>query len=204
MSHLHLSLGSLAGMWFGMMALMMGPTVWPWIAAFDRIDAASTGRAARMVASTIFASGYLAAWLIYAVAAAAVQLLLARAGTLDGLSSLAPAAGAAILAFAGLYQFTPLKQACLTHCRNPLSFFLTRWRDDASGKFRMGFGHGVFCVGCCWALMATSLAVGVMSLWWMAALALLTFAEQVTPWGERLRTPIGVALIAGAGLRLWG
>lgn len=203
MSHLHVSIGSLAGMWFGMMALMMGPAVWPWIAAFDRMGAGTSGRVARIAASAMFAGGYLAAWLIYAIAAAAAQLLLMRAGTLDALSGLTPAAGALVLAIAGLYQFAPIKQACLTHCRNPLSFFLTRWRDDATGRFRMGFGHGLFCVGCCWALMATSLAVGVMSLWWMAALALATFAEQVAPWGERLRSPLGLVLLAAAALRLW-
>lgn len=203
MGHLHVSFGPLAGMWFGMMALMMGPTVWPWIAAFDRIGGTGTGRAARAAASTIFTSGYLAAWLIYAVAAASLQLLLARAGTFDAVSGLAPIVGAGVLAIAGLYQFAPLKQACLMHCRNPLSFFLARWHDGPAGHFRMGFGHGLFCVGCCWALMASSLAVGVMSLWWMVALTVVAFVEQVAPWGDRLRVPVGIALLAGAVFRLW-
>ncbi len=203
MSHLHVTFGPLIAMWFGMMALMMGPTVWPWIRAFDRLGHSSTSLAARTAASATFTSGYLAAWLIYAVAAAAVHLLLASAGQLDAMSGLAPAAGAGLLTLAGLFQFAPLKRACLLHCRNPLSFFLSRWRDGASGGFRMGFGHGLFCVGCCWALMATSLAVGVMSLWWMAALAAIAFVEQVVPGGHRLRIPLGIALIVGAGLRLW-
>jgi predicted metal-binding membrane protein len=193
----------LAAMWFGMMALMMGPTVWPWIRAFDRLGNAGAGVAARAGASAIFTSGYFAAWLIYAVAAAALQLLLARAGSFDAMRGLAPAAGAGLLALAGVFQFAPLKHACLMHCRNPLSFFLSRWRDGASGGFRMGFGHGLFCVGCCWALMATSLAVGVMSLWWMAALAAIAFVEQVVPGGDRLRIPLGVGLLIAAALRLW-
>lgn len=193
----------LTAMWFGMMALMMGPTVWPWIRAFDRLGNSSTSAAARTAASAIFTSGYLAAWLIYAVAAAAVQVLLAGAGQLDALSGLTPAAGAGLLALAGVFQFAPLKRACLMHCRNPLSFFLSRWRDGASGGFRMGFGHGLFCVGCCWALMATSLAVGVMSLWWMAALAAIAFVEQVVPGGDRLRIPLGAGLLIAAALRLW-
>lgn len=203
MNHLHVSFGSLAGMWFGMMALMMGPTVWPWIRAFDRLGHPHAGRADRFAASAVFAGGYLTAWLIYAVAATALQLLLMRVGAFDAVAGIAPIAGAVILAAAGLYQFAPLKQACLRHCRNPLSYFLSRWRDGAGGGFRMGLGHGIFCVGCCWALMATSLAVGVMSLWWMAALAAVAFAEQVAPWGERLRVPTGIALLAGAIVRLW-
>ena len=190
-------------MWFGMMALMMGPTVWPWIRAFDRLGNPHAGRADRLVASAVFTAGYLAAWLIYAVAAATLQLLLVRADAFDAVTGIAAVAGAGVLAAAGLFQFAPLKQACLVHCRNPLSYFLRRWRDGAAGGFRMGFGHGLFCVGCCWALMATSLAVGVMSLWWMAALAAVAFAEQVTPWGERLRVPVGTALLAGAVVRLW-
>ncbi len=193
----------LAALWFGMMALMMGPTVWPWIRAFDRLGNAGACVAARTTASAIFTSGYLAAWLLYAMAAASVQLLLASTGQFEAVSGLAPAAGAGLLTLAGLFQFAPLKHACLMHCRNPLTFFLSRWRDGPSGGFRMGFGHGRFCVGCCWALMATSLAVGVMSLWWMAALAAIAFVEQVVPGGDRLRIPLGIALIAGAGFRLW-
>ena len=203
MSHIHVTFGPLTAMWFGMMALMMGPTVWPWIRVFDRLGNSRASLAARTAASVIFTSGYLGAWLIYAVAAAAVQLLLAGAGQFDAMRGLAPAAGTGLLALAGLFQFAPLKHACLMHCRNPLSFFLSRWRDGASGGFRMGFGHGLFCVGCCWALMATSLVVGVMSLWWMAALAAIVFVEQVVPGGDRLRIPLGITLVAGAALRLW-
>ena len=187
-----------------MMALMMGPTVWPWIQAFDRFGHAGSGRAARTIASAVFTSGYLAAWLIYAAAAASLQLGLSRMGAFDAVSGLAPMAGAGVLAVAGLFQFAPLKHACLMHCRNPIGFFLSRWRDGTGSGFRMGFGHGRFCVGCCWALMATSLAVGVMSLWWMTALAAIAFTEQVAPGGNRLRIPIGIALIAGAVQRLSG
>ena len=101
-----------------------------------------------------------------------------------------------ILFTAGAFQFAPLKRACLMHCRNPLTYFLTRWRDGAAGGFGMGFHHGLFCVACCWALMATTVAVGVMSLWWMAALAAIALVEQVAPHGDTFRRPLGVALIA--------
>ena len=88
------------------------------------------------------------------------------------------------------------------HCRNPLTYFLTRWRDGASGGFRMGFHHGLFCVACCWALMATTLAVGVMSLWWMLLLGTVTLLEQVSRWGEPVRMAVGVALLVAAATKL--
>src|SRR5690606_16272019 len=142
--------------WFGMMAAMMAPAVWPWVRAFGRFDGSRTGVAA--VASTAtFASGYLAAWLAYSVAAAAAQMALQSAGALDPLNGMTNRAGALVFLAAGLYQFAPLKRACLTHCRTPFTYFLSRWRSGATGAFRMGFGHGVYCVGCCWALMATAL-----------------------------------------------
>ena len=179
------SFPGLAAMWMGMMTVMMVPTVWPWVAAFARLGGSRV----------VFSSGYAAAWLLYSIAAASIQLWLPH--------DLPNALAASILLIAGAFQFTPIKRACLMHCRNPLTYFLARWRDGRSGGFRMGLGHGAFCVACCWALMATTLAVGVMSLWWMAALAVVTFAEQVSPWGDRVRILVGVALIAGAGLAAW-
>jgi predicted metal-binding membrane protein len=170
-------------MWFAMMTGMMTPTVWPWITAFDRLGGNRL----------IFSSGYAAAWLLYSLAAASIQLLLPH--------ELPNTLAASILFIAGAFQFAPIKRACLMHCRNPLTYFLARWRDGRSAGFRMGFNHGLFCVACCWALMATTVAVGVMSLWWMAALAIVTFAEQVSPYGEAVRRGAGVALLAGALLK---
>ena len=112
------------------------------------------------------------------------------------------AVGAAILIGAGTFQFAPIKQACLTHCRNPITYFLTRWRNGPTGGFRLGLGHGLFCVGCCWALMALALIVGMTHVLWMVALTLAVFVEQVLPHGHRLRIPLGVALIAAGLLRL--
>ena len=192
---------SLTLMWFGMMAAMMTPTVWPWVRAFARFGGRATGRLPRLYATTLFSSGYLLAWLLYSVAAAMLQRLLIDVGGVDARGGIAPMAGAVILIVAGLVQFAPLKRACLMHCRNPLSYFLTRWCDGPAGGFRMGFGHGLFCVGCCWALMATALAVGMTNLWWMAALAAVAFVEQVVPYGDRLRVPMGMVLVA-YGLRI--
>jgi predicted metal-binding membrane protein len=104
-----------------------------------------------------------------------------------------------VLIGAGLFQFTLLKRACLTHCRNPLSFLLARWNNGPIGGYRLGLSHGWFCVGCCWALMATTLVVGMSNLWWMLAVTAAVFVEQVVPRGHLLRVPLGVALV-GAGL----
>jgi len=144
-------------------------------------------------------AGYLTAWLAYALGAASLQLLLQRAGMLrHATASVTSGLGAAVFLFAGLYQFAPVKHACLTHCRTPLGYFLSRWHDGPANGFRLGVNHGLFCVGCCWALMATSFAVGIMNGWWMVALAALAVTEQVAPHGHRLRVPLGVGfMIAG-------
>ena len=179
----------LAAIWFGMMAAMMAPTVWPWIQAFHRFGGGGSG-ATRVTATIEFALGYLTMWLGYSLAAAAAQLALHHSATLER-----PAVAAAIVVTAGAYQFAPLKSACLTHCRNPLSFFLSRWRDRPPSAFWMGLQHGAFCVGCCWALMATMLITGVTSLAVMIALAVLTLLEQAAPHGHRVRAAVGIVLI---------
>ncbi|MGQ0736770.1 MAG: DUF2182 domain-containing protein [Acidobacteriota bacterium] len=193
----------LAAMWFGMMAVMMTPAVWPWIVAFERLSArkAGDGLGRRAGALLSFASGYLATWGAYAVAAALMQMVLVRFGLLDPVHGLTTALGAVVLIGAGLFQFAPAKRACLTHCRSPFSYFLSRWRNGPMAGFRLGVGHGVYCVGCCWALMLTALAVGVMNMWWMAVLTAAVFVEQVASWGHRTRIPLGAALVVAGVLR---
>ena len=188
----------LTAMWFGMMTVMMAPTVWPWVRSFHRLSGRESGRSIRATAE--FVAGYLIAWLAYSIGAASLQLVLRRAGMLgDPAASVTSGLGAAVFLFAGLYQFAPIKRACLTHCRTPLGYFLSRWHDGPTGGFRLGVNHGLFCVGCCWALMATSFAVGIMNWWWMAALAAIAVIEQAAPHGHRLRVTLGVGfLIAGA------
>ena len=188
-------------MWFGMMTAMMAPTAWPWARAYHRFSA--TQRGARAAATAQFASGYLVAWLPYAIGAALLQRALQLTGLMPvGADAVAPAAGALIFLAAGVYQFAPLKRACLTHCRTPLGYFLTRWIDGPSGAFRMGLHHGLFCVGCCWALMATAFAVGVMNPWWMMALGIVALVEQIAPYGHVVRRATGGALLLAGILRL--
>ena len=104
------------------------------------------------------------------------------------------------MAVAGLYELTPLKQACLRHCRTPLHFLLHGWRRGWAGAVRMGAEHGAFCMGCCWALMLALFALGLMSLFWMAALAGVIFLEKIAPGGERLTKVVANAFVA---LGIW-
>ena len=107
-----------------------------------------------------------------------------------------PVVAGAAIALAGVYQLTPLKRACLRHCRTPLSFVMHRWHDGPRGAVRMGIEHGAWCVGCCWALMVVLFAVGVMSITWMVVVAAIVFAEKVLPVGERVATALAVVLVA--------
>jgi len=188
----------LTAMWFSMMTAMMAPTVWPWVRSFHRFSGRGSGQSVR--ATVEFVAGYLIAWLAYSIGAASLQLGLQRADMFGHPAApVTSGMGTAIFLFAGLYQFAPIKRACLTHCRTPLGYFLSRWHDGPTGGFRLGVNHGLFCVGCCWALMATSFAVGIMNWWWMAALATIAVIEQAAPHGHRLRVTLGVGfLIAGA------
>jgi predicted metal-binding membrane protein len=196
------SLVPLTVMWVVMMAVMMAPAVWPWVRAFEQFSRREEGAASRILSTGAFATGYLAAWSIYAVGAALLQATLLTTRVLDRSHALVPGLGPAVLLLAGLFQFAPLKRACLVHCRSPLSFFLGRWRNGPTGGLSLGFAHGLYCVGCCWALMATTLSLGVMNLWWMAALTIVVFVEQAAPRGDLIRTPLGAGLIVAGLLQM--
>ena len=178
--------------WFVMMVAMMLPPVVPWLL----VVASGAGRPS---GAFLFAGGYFAVWLGYSFAAAAVQVGLQAMGVLGHDLALQATAGGAVLIGAGLFQLSPLKDACLAHCRNPLSYFLRSWRDGPVGAFRMGAAHGVFCVGCCWALMAVALALGVMNLLWMAALTGMLILEKNAPGGRQMGTALGWILIVWGG-----
>ena len=193
-------------MWFGMMAVMMLPVSVPWVRVLISLSdeggrgsrpaagGAVAGRWARARSGALFLAGYLSVWLFFSLAAAAVQLATAAVVPLGRDT---PIAGI-LLVSAGLYQLSPVKAACLRHCRNPLTYFLTRWRDGPRGALGMGWGHGLYCLGCCWALMALALVLGVMNLLWMAVLAAVVFIENVAPGGAV------IGRVAGVGLVVWG
>lgn len=183
-------------MWQAMMVAMMAPIVAPWVTTFAAL-AARDGRS-RGAAVVAFGGGYFVAWLGYSVTAAFVQLLLQRRGMLGTALALPSSAGALVLIGAGLFQLTPLKQACLTHCRNPLTYFLRRWHDGPPDGFGVGLRHGLYCVGCCWALMATAFALGVMNVAWMAGLVVVMAVEQWVPRG------VVIGRLAGVAIAAWG
>lgn len=178
---------SALGMWLAMTGLMMGPVVYPWLRALWRIEAAS---------AIPFAGGYMLAWAGFSAAAAGVQVGLAAMSVPVPFAMDAPVLSATALGLAGAFQFTALKEACLSHCRSPAGFLLTRWRPGAGAAARLGVEHGLYCVGCCWALMALALAVGMINLVWMGLLMAVMVAETVLPFGARLTRPVGVALLA--------
>jgi predicted metal-binding membrane protein len=185
-------------MWWLMMVAMMTPVTVPWVRAVGTLAPAGGGPASRAMAPALFAAGYAGIWLAFAAAAGALQVGLdAYAAFGPGMALHRPLAGG-VLVVAGLYQVTPAKAACLRHCRNPLTFFLTRWRNGPRGALSMGAAHGLFCVGCCWALMGAAFAVGIMSLVWMAVLTAVVCVENLTRWGPQ------VGRAAGYGALVWG
>ncbi|HQZ40355.1 MAG TPA: DUF2182 domain-containing protein [Vicinamibacterales bacterium] len=187
-------------MWQAMIVAMMAPVVAPWVAAYARLLAPEGGGAtARRTAS--FAGGYFLVWLAYSVAAAALQLALQQLGALT-VGVVARPLAAAVLICAGAAQFLPLKRACLTHCRNPLSYLIARWRNGPPSGLRLGAVHGAYCLGCCWLLMLTGLAMGVMNLAWMAVLTVIMVIEQTAPGGPWIGRAFGVVLLGWGVARL--
>ncbi len=186
-------------MWSVMMVAMMTPSASPMIEMFARIAAARGRRVTG--APWLFAAGYLAAWIAFSAAATALQFAFDRAAMLTGALQVGPLAGGVILVVAGVYQLTPLKSACLAHCRSPIGFFITEWREGAAGAFTMGARHGLYCTGCCWMLMAILFAAGVMSFPWVAAIAAFVLLEKLAPWGNAIARAGGAALI-GSGIAL--
>ena len=191
----------LALMWIVMMIAMMIPSVAPVILLFAGLSRRRRVQGIPATPVSVFTLGYLLAWTGYAVLAALTQAALHSAALLSpAMASRSPMLGGAILMLAGLYQWLPVKGACLSHCRSPLGFFSTEWREGVSGALRMGFRHGSYCVGCCWALMALLFVAGVMNLVWVATIAGFVLLEKVVPNGRLLGRITGAAL---AGIGLW-
>ena len=188
-------------MWAVMMASMMLPTTMPMVFVFGTLNK-SRDEAGRTVA---FVAGYVALWAAFGAAATAAQWTLQATGLLSPMIvSMSPVLSGALLMIAGTFQFTPLKQACLRACRAPLGFLLTDWRAGIWGAARMGVRHGLYCLGCCWALMALLFVGGVMNLLWIAALTLLVATEKLAPKGEILARVLGALMIvAGAVQLIW-
>jgi predicted metal-binding membrane protein len=185
--------------WVLMIAAMMLPTTYPLLALFRRI-VAGRGDARLLVALVV--AGFFAAWFAFGLAAhAADEIVRWSALQVPGLLAHSWAVGAAILVGAGAFQFSKLKYRCLEECHTPFSFVMARWHGRAprAEAWRLGVDHGLFCVGCCWALMLVMFVVGTGSLGWMLVLAAVMAAEKNLTWGRKLRAPLGLGLI-GWGL----
>ena len=186
--------------WILMTTAMMLPSTLPLFAAFDRLVAQRPDHARLL---TLLGLGYLAVWGAFGLLAHALHAaLLAWVDKVPALAWHSWLIGAAIIAIAGAFQFSKLKHRCLDKCRTPMSFVIEHWRGRAHARqaFLLGAHHGLFCVGCCWALMLLMFAVGAGSLGWMLLLAAVMAVEKNMPWGRHLSTPLGVALLAWAAL----
>jgi predicted metal-binding membrane protein len=187
-------------MWVVMMVGMMIPSAAPAILLVAALR--GHARASALGATTLFAVGYLIAWAGFSLAATVAQWALSEAALLSPwITSERSGLGALLFIAAGLYQLSPLKHACLSKCRSPAQFLVERWRDGNLGPLVVGMEHGIYCVGCCWAVMALLFVFGVMNLLWVAVLAAFVLVEKVVPSGPRIAAWSGIAML-GMGLML--
>jgi len=191
-------------MWTVMMIAMMTPSAAPMILMFASVQRRRREGRSPYVSTGVFLSGYLLVWAFFSALAALAQWGLHSAALLSPMMMTTSAAlGGALLAGAGIFQWTPLKQACLTRCRSPFDFIMTEWREGTGGAVAMGLRHGLICAGCCWMLMAILFVAGVMNLVWVAVIAAFVFAEKLLPRGRWVSRHSGAALVVwGAWLAL--
>jgi predicted metal-binding membrane protein len=191
-------------MWVVMMIGMMLPSATPMTLIYAQVARKARREGTILAPTGVFVAGYLLAWSFFSLFATLAQWGLDRAALLSPMMvSRSPQLGAALLIGAGVYQLTPLKNACLRHCRDPARFFARSWRPGTLGALRLGWVHGVFCLGCCWVLMGLLFVGGVMNLLWIAAITLFVLLETVVPLGVAGGRAAGIALIGlGFGLLL--
>ena len=184
--------------WVVMMTAMMFPSIAPMVVMHARIETGKRekGRETEAGATALFVGGYLVTWAAVGLVGYGV-IQLGQALDLGFLAwdSAGPYVAGGVIVFAAIYQLTPLKDACLTKCRSPMSFLLTGWKSGRMGALQMGLEHGAWCVGCCWALMAALFALGVMSIGWMVFIAALIAAEKLLPWKTVANRSIAVLLV---------
>lgn len=190
---------AILAMWAVMMAAMMLPSALPTVLTFARL----CERAGERPRLWSFVLAYLLVWLGFSIAATAAQWVFQNANLVNLMvvSTSAWLSGS-LLVIAGVYQFSPLKRICLGHCRTPIGFLIGEWRAGVAGAFKMGLRHGLFCLACCWALMALLFVGGVMNLPWIAALSIAVAIEKLAPHGQKVALTIGVGLIAAGAIRL--
>ena len=193
----------LFAMWTVMMTGMMLPSAAPTVLLYAAI-VRQTQEAIASARAHTFAAGYLVVWTMFAAGAVVIQRVLTSQLLLSPMMELSSRrASAVVLALAGVYQLTPFKRACLSMCRSPASFVATHWRNGAGGALRMGIAHGLYCLGCCWALMLLLFAGGVMHLPTIALLTVFVLLEKLLPLGRHTSSFTWVTGIALLALAVW-
>lgn len=183
-------------MWSVMMFAMMTPSAAPMVLTYTKINRQQEDKLKPVWGTAIFYAGYLLIWTAFSAIATLAQGGLHTATLLSPMmETTSPILGGIILTAAGVFQFTPFKQACLSHCRTPLGFFMTEWREGKWGALVMGMRHGSFCVGCCWLIMALLFVAGVMNLFWIVVIAAYVLLEKVLPHGHKVSWAFGVLMI---------
>jgi predicted metal-binding membrane protein len=194
----HLAL--LFAMWVVMMAGMMLPSAAPALLLYAGVVRQSPDGARAAAHVYAFAGGYLFVWTAFSLLATALQRLLAGRLLLTPMMEVpSPVLGGVLLLAAGIYQFTPFKRSCLNACRSPAEFLVRHWRTGPAGGFMLGTLNGLYCLGCCWALMLLLFVGGVMNLWWIAALTIFVLLEKIAPYGAQGGRLSGL-LLAALGL----
>lgn len=184
-------------MWAVMMVAMMLPSATPAIMLFANVCRQRSAHSRPTANVATFVGGYLLVWFAFSVGATLINWILHTQGFLTfKMGHTNNIIGGTLLIAAGAFQWTPLKDVCLKHCRSPLSFLMSKWREGNLGALRMGIEHGTYCVGCCWLLMALLFALGIMNLAWIAVLSVFVLIEKIIPRGELFARTAGVALVA--------
>lgn len=186
-------------MWTAMMVAMMVPSATPMVLRFTAVNRRRYERLRSLLPTGMFLLGYLVVWTGFSATATFAQWELHSAALLSPMMvSVSPILGGVLLLAAGLFQWTPLKYACLKHCRSPLGFVMSHWREGCRGAFVMGLRHGSYCTGCCGSLMALLFVAGVMNLLWVATIAVFVLVEKLAPRGDLVgRVAGGVLVLAG-------
>ncbi len=191
-------------MWWLMMLATMLPSAAPMILLYAALTRKQVESRSPYMGTGLFALGYLGVWAGFSAIAVVLQWQLARYALLSPMMvTTSVAVGALLLIAAGVWQFTPLKHACLRHCRAPAEFLATHWRAGQAGAVRMGLLHGLYCLGCCWTLMLLLFYGGIMNIYWIAGLATVILIEKIAPVGIWVSGLLGVALIVWGGMLLF-
>ncbi len=189
------SIAIVASMWGAMTLAMMLPSAAPMIMTYAGIADTAAHKGERIVSPFVLAAGYTAVWLGFAIIATLMQIAITRAALLDaGMASASGLFSGAIFIGAGIYQFSALKHACLKRCQHPFPFFFANWTTTSRGVFRLGVKQGLYCLGCCWAMMLVMFAVGVMNVIWMAGIGMVMAVEKMLT-GRRFTHAVGVVLL---------